>query len=108
MRRVNHSKRSLADELARTRLAIEKAKLAKLEADLPKPAPQYTRYEDLPPPSPEEQDRFYERLETTIGRMEVMSLEELREWEDSEFTVLPDDVDEREKPTARFTRDLAQ
>jgi len=31
----------------------------------------YTRYEDLPPPSPEEQDRFYARLESVIGKIEA-------------------------------------
>ena len=30
----------------------------------------YTRYEDLPPPSPAEQDRFYERLKSAIRRIE--------------------------------------
>jgi hypothetical protein len=29
----------------------------------------YTRYEDLPPPSPEDQDRFYARLESVIGKI---------------------------------------
>lgn len=30
----------------------------------------YTRYEDLPPPSPAEQDRFYDRLKSAIHRIE--------------------------------------
>ena len=30
----------------------------------------YTRYEDLPPPSPAEQDRFYARLKSAIHRIE--------------------------------------
>jgi len=30
----------------------------------------YTRYEDLPPPSPAEQDRFYARLKSAIARIE--------------------------------------
>ncbi len=76
----NHPKRqSAADALAFTRLAIEKAKLAKLEAALPKETPHFTRYEDLPPPSPEEQDRFYERLEKTIGDIEEQALRKKRE-----------------------------
>ncbi len=77
----NHPKRqSAADELVLTRLAIEKAKLAKLEANLPKSTPPFTRYEDLPPPSPEEQDRFYERLEKTIGDIERQALRKKRDW----------------------------
>ncbi len=74
------NKHSAADQLARTHLAIEKAKLAKLEAGLPKPTPHFTRYEDLPPPSPEEQDRFYERLEKTIGDIERQALRKKRDW----------------------------
>lgn len=31
----------------------------------------YTRYEDLPPPSPDEQDRFYARLKSAIHRIET-------------------------------------
>lgn len=33
----------------------------------------YTRYEDLPPPSPAEQDRFYARLKSAIHRLETGS-----------------------------------
>lgn len=51
-----------------TKLKIEQAKLAKLEGDLPPPRqPQYTRYEDLPPPNPEERERFLERLNELVG-----------------------------------------
>lgn len=51
---------SPADELAQVKLEIEKAKLAKLQEDLPDPnAPEYTRWEDLPPPSPEDEARYY-------------------------------------------------
>jgi len=54
---------SPADELAQVRLEIQKAKLAKLREDLPDPdAPQYTRWEDLPPPSPEDEAMFYEEF----------------------------------------------
>lgn len=31
----------------------------------------YTRYEDLPPPSPAEQDRFYARLESSVTQIET-------------------------------------
>ncbi len=47
---------------------------------MPKPTPHFTCYEDLPPPSPEEQDRFYERLEKTIGDIERQALRKKRDW----------------------------
>ncbi|WP_427452286.1 hypothetical protein [Litorimonas sp. WD9-15] len=67
---------SPADELAHVRLEIEKAKLAKLREDLPDPdAPKYTRWEDLPPPSPEDEEMFYEEFKrlfrTVAGEDEV-------------------------------------
>ncbi|WP_409432071.1 hypothetical protein ACJ3XI_07570 [Litorimonas sp. RW-G-Af-16] len=57
---------SLQTQLARVKLEIELARLTKLRAEvhaLPKPTPQYTRYEDMPPPSPEDRKRFMKRLE---------------------------------------------
>lgn len=59
---------SLEEQLSATKLQIERAKLAKLEAEAPpKGPPQYTRYEDLPPPNPEERERFLERLSELVG-----------------------------------------
>lgn len=101
MRIRNHMKLSLSDQLLKARVAIEKVKLAKLEGDRPKATPQYTRYEDLPPPSPEEQDRFYERLEKTIGRIEVMTEAEVKTWEQSNYKTLPEDIDARIDDRAR-------
>ena len=52
------STQSLQDQLIETKLRIEQAKLAKLEAELPKDEPKYMRYEDMPPPTPEDEARF--------------------------------------------------
>ena len=51
-------KLSLADQLIETRLQTEQAKLAMLQADLPDETPKYMRYEDMPPPSPEQEAEF--------------------------------------------------
>ena len=47
------STQSLQDQLIETKLRIEQAKLAKLEAELPKDEPKYMCYEDMSPPSPD-------------------------------------------------------
>lgn len=49
---------SLADQLIETRLKSEKAKLALLEAEVPDKDVKYMRYEDMPPPSPEQEAEF--------------------------------------------------
>lgn len=59
----------LQDQLLATRLRIEQIKLAKLEADLPDPNPKYTRYEDMPPPTPEDEARFQARFEALVGAL---------------------------------------
>lgn len=73
--RVSHTQ-SLQDQLLETRLRIERAKLAKLEADIPDPSPKYTRYEDMPPPTPEDEARFLERFKDLISRFDDEELEE--------------------------------
>jgi len=77
---MSRQRPSPQDELIETRLAIEKAKLAKLEAELPKPALNYTRYEDIPPPSPEERARFRERLDALIEKINTGEKERERQW----------------------------
>ena len=49
---------SLADQLIQTRLRIEQAKLAQIEADIPPNNPKHTRYVDMPPPTPEDEAEF--------------------------------------------------
>jgi len=50
---------SLADQLIETRLRSEQAKLALLEAELPdETETKYTRYVDMPPPTPEDEAQF--------------------------------------------------
>lgn len=58
------AKQRLANSpLERVKLATAKARLAKLEADLPeKPCKEYTRYEDLPPLNLEDRERLKAEL----------------------------------------------
>jgi len=60
---------SAQDQMAKVKLGVEKARLAamesKLEAAKPPPEePVYTRYEDLPPLSPEDEVYFRNKVET--------------------------------------------
>ena len=61
---------SLADQLIETRLRSEQAKLKLLEADLPDETPKkYTRYVDMPPPTPEDEadfDREFQEIMASI------------------------------------------
>ena len=72
--------KSIHDEIAATKLAIEKAKLAKLEKDLPKASPHFTRYEDMPAPDPEARARFHARLSAMMEDMEAHEAQEKRDW----------------------------
>jgi hypothetical protein len=49
---------SLAEQIMETKLRSEQAKLAMLEAEVPEPEVKYMRYEDMPPPSPEQEAKF--------------------------------------------------
>ena len=61
-------------------LAIEKAKLAKLQSELPPPPSPYVRYKDLRPPTPEERDRFYVRLRKLIAEVDAECDKEKYDW----------------------------
>ena len=61
----------LAQNIAKTKLAIEKARLAKLEGEQPQSEPQYTRYEDMPPPSPEERARMEAEILAVFDRIKA-------------------------------------
>lgn len=65
--RMPASPQSLQDQLIETRLRIEQAKLAKLESETPREDVKYMRYEDMPPPSPEQEAEFYERFKKLVG-----------------------------------------
>jgi len=50
---------SLQEQIMETKLRSDQAKLAALEAELPSPdAKKYMRYEDMPPPSPQQEAEF--------------------------------------------------
>ena len=61
----------LTQNIAKTKLAIEKARLAKLEGEQPQSTPQYTRYEDMPPPSPEERARMEAEILAVFDRIKA-------------------------------------
>lgn len=54
---------SLQEQILETKLRSEQAKLAALEAELPNPdAQKYMRYEDMPPPTPEQEAEFQRKF----------------------------------------------
>ncbi len=63
-------------------LAREKERFQKTRKNKKKPnrsagrQPQYTAYEDLPPPNPEERERFLERLDNMVGNLMAEENEE--------------------------------
>jgi len=68
---------SLQDQLLQIKLRIEQEKLAKIEEERREAAKladmKYMRYEDMPPPTPDQEAEFLEQFKTLIG--EVQDLE---------------------------------
>ena len=65
------------DELAREKERYQKSKKNKKRSNrTSRQQPEYTRYEDIPPPNPEERERFMERLDTLVGNMMAEEIEE--------------------------------
>jgi len=80
-----------------TKLRSEQAKLKQLEADLPDESePKYMRYEDFPPPSPEDEAKFHARfrkLIREIAETRVSGPEEgqtVQDWLIKDGAVIPD------------------
>jgi len=62
---------SLADQIMETKLRSEQAKLKLLEADLPDESEKkYTRYVDMPPPTPEDEAEFHARFRTIMKEIQ--------------------------------------
>ena len=80
MPRNNAPITSHENQLAATKLAIEKARLAKLEGEQPQSEPQYTRYEDMPPPSPEERARMEAEMLAIFDRIKAEEEAEKKAW----------------------------
>jgi hypothetical protein len=69
--------RAKKDELAREKARYQKFKKNKKGSHRSsRQQPEYTRYEDLPPPNPEERERFMERLDDLVGNMMAEEIEE--------------------------------
>ena len=87
---------SLADQILETKLRSEQAKLKKLEAELPDEDVKYMRYEDFPPPSPEQEAEFHGRLRKLIR--EIAETQEsgpeegqtVQDWLIADGAVIPD------------------
>jgi len=89
------STQSLQDELIETKLRIEQAKLAKLEAEIPDKNPKYTRWEDMPPPTPEDEARFDARFQALVANMKwgPEKGQSVQDWLIEEGATIPDHPD---------------
>jgi len=89
------STQSLQDQLIETKLRIEQAKLAKLEAELPKDEPKYMRYEDMPPPTPEDEARFEAEFQALIANFKwgPEKGQSVQDWLIEEGAIIPDHPD---------------
>lgn len=73
--------RTSKEKLLSVQLATAKARLAKLEGELPPPAtPEFSRIEDLPPLNLEERDRLKEKLVMMLTDCEEEAQREKYEW----------------------------
>ena len=80
MAQTHTEQTALKEDMLRAKIATERARLQRLREDLPEPKTHYVRFEDLRPPTPEEQDRFYARLEAAIKEIESRAARKKRDW----------------------------
>lgn len=86
-------KLSLQDQLIETRLRIEQAKLAQLEADIPDKTPKTIRWVDMPPPSSEDIADFHKRFEEILETLPPDGPEKgqtVQDWLIAQGAVIPD------------------
>lgn len=69
-----------AQEMIEMKLAIERAKLQKIKNDTRNWPPKYIKYEDMPPPSPEERAQVIARVLEMAERFRAQAAAEKREW----------------------------
>ena len=87
---------SLSDQIMETKLRSEQAKLSLLEAKLPDESPpKYTRYVDMPPPTPEDEAEFEARFAELLDNVfaEPVGPEEgqtVQDWLREQGAVIPD------------------
>ena len=60
---------SLQEQIMETKLRSEQVKLQKLEAELPDEDVKYMKYEDMPPPSPEQEAAFEAEFQTLLNEI---------------------------------------
>ena len=88
---------SLADQIMETKLRSEQAKLKLLEADLPDEDVNM-RYEDFPPPSPEDEAEFHGRLRKLVYEIAAEPIgpdegQSVQEWLVEQGATIPDSPD---------------
>ena len=87
---------SLADQIMETKLRSEQAKLKRLEADMPDEEVKYMRYEDFPPPSPEDEAKFHARFRKLIREIAETRVsgpkegQTVQDWLIADGAVIPD------------------
>lgn len=87
---------SLADQIMETKLRSEQAKLKLLEAELPdESAPKYTRYVDMPPPTPEDEADFHLRFNDIIRKIAAEPVgpetgQTVQDWLTAQGATIPD------------------
>ena len=90
------STQSLQDQIMETKLRSEQAKLSLLKAKLPDEGPpKYTRWEDMPPPTPEDEARFFTRFRKLVGDIKLEGIgpedgQTVQDWLRDQGAVIPD------------------
>ena len=88
--------KTLPDQIMETRLRSEQAKLKMLEAELPdENAVKYMRYEDMPPPTPEDEADFHRRFREIVNNIAREPVgpeagQSVQDWLRDQGAVIPD------------------
>ena len=90
--------KSLADQIMETKLRSEQAKLALLEDEVPAKNPKYTRWVDMPPPTPEDEADFHRRFREILHNIAAEPIgpeegESVQEWLTGQGAIIPDTPD---------------
>ena len=88
--------KTLPDQIMETKLRSEQAKLKMLEAELPdESTPKYTRYVDMPPPTPEDEADFHRRFREIVNNIAREPVgpeagQSVQDWLRDQGAVIPD------------------
>jgi len=87
---------NLADQIMETKLRSEQAKLSLLEAKLPnEETPKFTRYVDMPPPTPEDEAMFQAEFTQLLDSVFAEPIgpekgQTVQDWLRAQGAVIPD------------------